>query len=35
MKVPGDADKRMVLREWGLQVNNEKAHGVIAAITSA
>ena len=31
----GDADKRMVLREGGLQVNNEKAHGVIAAITSA
>tara|TARA_B100000949_G_scaffold200328_1_gene187800 strand:- start:310 stop:1317 length:1008 start_codon:yes stop_codon:yes gene_type:complete len=31
----GDADKRMVLREWGLQVNNEKAHGVIAGITSA
>ena len=31
----GDADKRMVLQEWGLQVNNEKAHGVIAAITSA
>jgi len=31
----GDADKRMVLQEWGLQVNNEKAHGVIAGITSA
>ena len=31
----GDADKRMVLREWGLQVSNEKAHGVIAGITSA
>lgn len=31
----GDADKRMILREWGLQVNNEKAHGVIAGITSA
>ena len=31
----GDADKRMVLSEWGLQVNNEKAHGVIAGITSA
>ena len=31
----GDADKRMVLQEWGLQVNNEAAHGVIAAITSA
>ena len=31
----GDADKRMILQEWGLQVNNEKAHGVIAGITSA
>jgi hypothetical protein len=31
----GDADKRMALREWGLQVNNEAAHGVIAGITSA
>jgi hypothetical protein len=31
----GDADKRMVLKEWGLQVNNEAAHGVVAAITSA
>ena len=31
----GDADKRMILREWGLQVNNEKAHGVVAGITSA
>ena len=31
----GDADKRMVLQEWGLQVNNEKAHGVVAGITSA
>jgi len=31
----GDADKRMALIEWGLQVNNEAAHGVVAAITSA
>jgi|TARA_R110000824_G_scaffold133216_1_gene295893 hypothetical protein len=31
----GDADKRMALIEWGLQVNNEAAHGVIAGITSA
>ena len=31
----GDADKRMALREWGLQVINEAAHGVVAAITSA
>lgn len=31
----GDADKRMALTEWGLQVNNEAAHGIIAGITSA
>ena len=31
----GDADKRMALIEWGLQVNNEAAHGVVAGITSA
>jgi hypothetical protein len=30
----GDADKRMALTEWGLQVNNEAAHGVVAGITS-
>ena len=31
----GDADKRMALREWGLQVNNKAAHGGIAGITPA
>jgi hypothetical protein len=31
----GDADKRMALVEWGLQVSNEAAHGVIAGITAA
>ena len=31
----GDADKRMALIEWGLQVNNEAAHGVVAGISSA
>jgi hypothetical protein len=31
----GDATKRLMLTEWGLQVNNEKAHGVIAGITAA
>ena len=31
----GDADKRMALIEWGLQVNNEKAHGIVAGITAA
>ena len=28
----GDADKRMALTEWGLQVNNEAAHGCVAGI---
>jgi len=28
----GDADKRMALTEWGLQVNNEAAHGIVAGI---
>jgi len=31
----GDADKRMALTEWGLQVNNEAAHGVVAGIKAA
>lgn len=31
----GDADKRMALIEWGLQVNNEAAHGIVAGITAA
>tara|TARA_R110002020_G_scaffold7935_6_gene32597 strand:+ start:5492 stop:6481 length:990 start_codon:yes stop_codon:yes gene_type:complete len=31
----GDADKRMALTEWGLQVNNESAHGVVAGITAS
>ena len=31
----GDADKRMALIEWGLQVNNEAAHGCIAGIKAA
>ena len=28
----GDADKRMALSEWGLQMNNEAAHGCVAGI---
>ena len=28
----GDADKRMALSEWGVQVNNEAAHGCVAGI---
>ena len=31
----GDADKRMALTEWGLQVNNEAAHGIVAGIKAA
>jgi hypothetical protein len=27
--VIGDAETRMILAEWGLQVDNEKAHGAI------
>jgi hypothetical protein len=30
----GDAEKRMLLVEWGLKVHNEKAHGVIADLNS-
>ena len=31
----GDDDKRMALIEWGLQVNNEAAHGIVAGIKAA
>ena len=30
----GDAEKRMLLVEWGLKVQNEKAHGVITDLNS-
>lgn len=30
----GDAEKRMLLVEWGLKVNTEKAHGVVADLNS-
>jgi hypothetical protein len=30
----GDAEKRMLLVEWGLKVNNEKAHGVVVDLNS-
>ena len=30
----GDAEKRMILVEWGLKVHNEKAHGVIADLNT-
>ena len=30
----GDAEKRMLLVEWGLKVNNEKAHGLVADLNS-
>lgn len=29
----GDADKMMIICEWGVRVNNERAHGVARAIT--
>lgn len=31
----GDADTRMILAEYGLQVDNEAAHGVIADLTTS
>lgn len=31
----GDAETRMILTEWGLQVDNEAAHGVIADLTTS
>jgi hypothetical protein len=30
----GDAEKRMLLVEWGLKVNNEKAHGAVYDLNS-
>ena len=30
----GDAEKRMLLVEWGLKIHNEKAHGVITDLNS-
>lgn len=31
----GDAEKRMMLVEWGLCVKNEKAHGLVADLTTS
>ena len=31
----GDSDKRELIVEWGLKVNNEAAHGVIADLTTS
>ena len=31
----GSMEPGLALTEWGLQVNNEAAHGVVAGITSA
>ena len=31
----GDADTRMILAEWGLQVDNEAAHGIVADLTTS
>jgi hypothetical protein len=30
----GDAEKRMLLVEWGLKVMNEKAHGAVYDLNS-
>ena len=31
----GDAETRMILAEWGLQVDNEAAHGAVADLTTS
>jgi hypothetical protein len=31
----GDAEKRMVIAEFGLKVANEAAHGIIADLTTS
>lgn len=34
LAVTGDAEKRLLLVEWGLKVNNEAAHGLAADLTT-
>lgn len=31
----GDAEKSMLIAEWGIKVNNEAAHGIVADLTTA
>jgi len=35
MAKTGDADKKLMLAEWGLRVMTEKAHGIIADLTTS
>lgn len=35
MAKTGDADKRLMLAEWGLRVHTEKAHGIAADLTTS
>lgn len=35
MAKTGDADKKLMLAEWGLRVHTEKAHGIIADLTTS
>lgn len=35
MAKTGDADKRLMLTEWGLRVHTEKAHGIAADLTTS
>lgn len=35
MAKTGDADKKLMLAEWGLRINTEKAHGIIADLTTS
>jgi hypothetical protein len=35
MAKTGDGEKRMLINECGLQVDNEAAHGIVADLTSS
>ena len=35
MAKTGDADKRLMLTEWGLRIHTEKAHGITADLTTS
>lgn len=35
MAKTGDADKRLMLTEWGLRIHTEKAHGIAADLTTS
>lgn len=35
MAKTGDADKKLMIAEWGLRVHTEKAHGIVSDLTTA